>query len=238
MKGREKVPKQSITPTKDAPRVVIACKVMEPEIASLTQDVDYLRPIYLESSLHHTPETMPELIGEQIRSAALYASQIVLGYGLCSNGVVGLEAPRQGLIIPCVHDCISLFLGSGERYHELFTKRPGTYYLTPGWIAERSDPLGYLEDSYVPKMGRERAEWGLREELKHYTHITLINTDSADMAPLRKIARQNADFLDMSYEEIPGSSSFFSKILFGPYTDSDFIRLGPGEVMQQNRIVS
>jgi Protein of unknown function (DUF1638) len=231
------VPRQSITPTKDAPRVVIACKVMEPEIASLTQDMDYIRPIYMASSLHHTPDTMPERIGEQIHAAASYASQIVLGYGLCSNGVVGLKAPQQGLIIPRVHDCISLFLGSGDLYQELFNKRPGTYYLTPGWIAERSDPLGYLEDSYVPKMGRERAEWGLKEELKHYTHITLINTDAADMAPLRKIAQENADFLDMAYEEVPGSSSYFSKILFGPYTDADFVCLEPGAVMQQDMIV-
>lgn len=226
-----------VKPTKDAPRVVIACKVMEPEITLLTQDVDYIEPIYLESSLHDTPDKMPDLICEKIDQAASHASQIVLGYGLCSNGVVGLVAPSQGLIIPRVHDCISLFLGSGELYQELFSNNPGTYYLTPGWVHERSDPLGYMEKSYVPRMGREMAEWGLKEELKHYTHITLINTITADMEPLRKIARQNAEFLDMKFEEVEGSTRYFSKILFGPYSDGDFVCLEQGETMQQEMIV-
>ncbi len=229
--------KPSAKPTKDAPRVVIACKVMEPEITLLTRDVDYIEPVYLESSLHDTPDRMPDLIREKIDAAASYASQIVLGYGLCSNGVVGLKAPAQGLIIPRVHDCISLFLGSSELYQELFSKHPGTYYLTPGWVAERSDPLGYMERSYVPRMGREMAEWGLKEELKHYTHITLINTDTVDMAPLRKIAQQNAAFLDMEFLEVTGSIQYFSKILFGPYTDEEFVCLEPGETMQQEMIV-
>jgi hypothetical protein len=136
-----------------------------------------------------------------------------------------------------VHDCISLFLGSGELYQELFSKNPGTYYLTPGWVQERNDPIGFMEKSYVPRMGREMAEWGLKEELKHYTHITLIKTDTVDMAPLRKIAKQNAEFLDMKFEEVEGSTRYFSKILFGPYTDAEFVVLKPGEAMQQEMIV-
>ncbi len=226
-----------INPTKEAPRVIIACKVMEPEITTLTRDVDYIQAIYLESSLHDTPDKMPDLIREKIDQAESYASQIVLGYGLCSNGVVGLTAPSQGLIIPRVHDCISLFLGSGELYQEMFSQNPGTYYLTPGWLAERSDPLGYMEKSYVPRMGREMAEWGLKEELKHYTHITLINSEITDMEPLREIARQNAEFLDMAFEEVTGSTRYFSKILFGPYADGEFIVLKPGETMQQEMII-
>jgi hypothetical protein len=226
-----------VKPTKDTPRVIIACQVMKPEITLLTQEMDYIEPIYLESSLHDTPDKMPDLIREKIDQAAPYASQIVLGYGLCSNGVVGLEAPPQGLIIPRVHDCISLFLGSSDLYQELFSKYPGTYYLSPGWLAERSDPLGYMEKNYVPRMGREMAEWGLKEELKHYTHITLINTETADMAPLRKIAKQNAEYLDMKFKEVEGSTQYFSKILFGPYTDDEFVVLKPGETMQQDMIV-
>ena len=227
----------AVKPSKDAPRVVIACKVMEPEITLLIQEVDYIEPIYLESSLHDNPDRMPDLIREKIEQVKSYASQIVLGYGLCSNGVVGLKAPSQGLIIPRVHDCISLFLGSSALYQELFSKYPGTYYLTPGWLQERSDPLGYMEDSYVPKMGREMAEWGLKEELKHYSHITLINTDTVDMAPLRKIAKKNAHFLDKNYMEVDGSTRYFSKILFGPYSEGDFVHLKPGEAMRQDMIV-
>ena len=73
-------------------------------------------------------------------------SEVVLAYGLCSNGVVGVIAPPQGLYIPRVHDCIALFLGSQAAYREAFQRRAGSYYLTPGWVAEQRDPLGMLED--------------------------------------------------------------------------------------------
>ena len=38
---------------------------------------------------------------------------IVLGYALCSNGLVGIKAERIPLrSFPAAHDCITLFLGS------------------------------------------------------------------------------------------------------------------------------
>jgi len=175
--------------------------------------------------------TTAQLIQDQIDEIKSYASQIVLGYGLCSNGIVGLKAPMQGLIIPRAHDCITLFLGSRTAYDTIFKEKPGTYYLTPGWVEERKDPLGYMEKSYVPKLGREIAEWGIKEELKNYTHIVLINTKFANMEPLRKIAKENARFLDKKYEEIPGLPDYFKNIIFGPYLEKDFICLKPGETM-------
>ena len=54
----------------------------------------------------------------------------ILGYGLCSNGVVGVQTQNQPLIVPRVHDCISLFLGSAESHRNQLAEYPGTYYLT------------------------------------------------------------------------------------------------------------
>ena len=48
---------------------------------------------------------------------------ILLGYGLCSNGLVGLTARSIPLVIP-VHDCITLFLGSKEQYSITSTRVP------------------------------------------------------------------------------------------------------------------
>jgi len=218
-------------------KVIITCQVMKPELDNLAGEDNSIEIRYLESSLHERPKKMPKLLQEQIDIAEKYASQIILSYGLCSNGVVGIKAPKQGLIIPKVHDCISLFLGSRQAYDKIFHERPGTYYLTPGWVEVGNDPLGYMEKDYVPKMGREMAEWGIKEELKNYTHIVLINTKSRDMEPFRKIAKENAAFLGKKYEEISGSQDYFRKILFGPYDKKDFVLLQPGEVMKQEMIL-
>ncbi|MFP4650407.1 MAG: DUF1638 domain-containing protein [Desulfobacterales bacterium] len=217
-------------------RVVIACRVMEYELESIRRQKggDDIEIRYLDQNLHRTPEKMPELIQAEIDDAAEYAERIVLGYGLCSNGIVGVTARKQQVCIPRVHDCIALLLGSRQAYFRAFNQRAGTYYLTPGWVAEEKDPLGMMENEYTPKMGRETAEWGIREELKHYSHIVLIDTSTGDIEKLRKRARANAEFLGKEYEEVKGSRAYFQKILFGPYDTEDFVCLEPGEKSEQS----
>ncbi|MFO8112501.1 MAG: DUF1638 domain-containing protein [Desulfosalsimonadaceae bacterium] len=218
---------------RDHPRVVIACRVMKTEIDALLPADAPIEVHYLDQNLHRTPEKMGSMIEEKIAEVADYAAHIVLGYGLCSNGVVGTRAVNQEICIPRVHDCIALMLGSRQAYHDAFSARAGTYYLTAGWVAEEKDPLGTLENEYVPKMGREDAEWGLREELKHYTHIVLIGSRGGHMEELRKRAIANADFLGMQYTEVDGSDRYFRKILFGPYDPADFVCVPPGETIPQ-----
>jgi hypothetical protein len=96
-------------------------------------------------------------------------------------------------------------------------------------VAEEKDPLGMVEHAYGPKMGQEMAVWGIHEELKHYTHIVLINTGAGDMEKVRKRAKANAAFLGKAYEEVSGSTSYFEKLLFGPYDTEDFVCLAPGQ---------
>ena len=229
---------QQYAPGPSGPRLIIACRVMQHELDSLRQQYKDMQDqdieiCYMDQNLHLTPEKMSGLIQEQIDARADTAQSIVLGYGLCSNGIVGVTARKQHIYIPRVHDCITLLLGSRQAYFEAFRKRAGTYYLTPGWVAEEKDPLGMAEHAYGPKMGQEMAVWGIREELKHYTHIVLINTGAGDMEKVRKRAKANAAFLGKVYEEVSGSTSYFEKLLFGPYDTEDFVCLGPGQRAEQ-----
>jgi hypothetical protein len=113
----------------------------------------------------------------------------------------------------------------------VFREKPGTYYLTPGWIAEKN-PLGILEE-HVPKYGRETAQWVIEEELKHYTHIALIDTGVEEMAPLRERAMENASILKKQFEEIPGSLEYFRELVRGPYSGEKLLRLRLGETFAQ-----
>ncbi len=116
-----------IEPTGDSPRVIIACGSVKSELGAFRPNDGTIEIHYLEQTLHQTPNRMPQVIQNEIESVQRHASQIVLGYGLCSNGVVGIIAPKQGLIIPRIHDCISLFLGSRAAYEKAFKEKPGTY---------------------------------------------------------------------------------------------------------------
>lgn len=221
----------------DAPEgcrvIVVACHVMEPEIEMIRKDHNGVEIRYLDQGLHRTPKNMARLVQEQIDQASEYAERIVLGYGLCSNGIVGVTPRHQGLIVPRCHDCIAFSIGSPEAYEKIFEERPGTYYITPGWVAEKKDPLSIVEYEYEPRYGRDTAIWVMEEELKNYTHIVLIDNHLTDIGPLRERAIENASFFKKQYEEIKGSVEFFKKILRGPYNDGDFLILKSGQAVTQ-----
>jgi hypothetical protein len=216
----------------EGPRVIVACRIMEPELESIRGGSNKVEIRYVEQSMHRTPQKMAPRLQEQIDEAAPYASQIILGYGLCSNGIVGVTARQQGLIVTRAHDCIALFFGSLGAYKKAFDERPGTYYLTPGWVAEKKDPLGIMEE-YIPRYGEETSLWVMEEELKHYTHIVLIDTGVADVTPLRERAKENARHFKKAYEEIKGSLEYLEKVVNGPYTGKDFFFMKPGEHVTQ-----
>lgn len=215
-------------------RVIIACRVMEPELARVLEEErdEGVEIVYLDQALHRTPTKLLGQLQEKIDRYTQTAERIILGYGLCSNGVVGARAERQELVIPRCHDCIALFLGSPSRYQEVFHQKPGTYYLTPGWIAEKKDPLGIMEEN-MAKFDRETAEWVMEEELRHYTHIALIDTGVEAMGTLRQRAMENAAVLKKQYEEIPGSLDYFRAIVRGPYSPDHFLRIRSGEALTQ-----
>ena len=145
-----------------------------------------------------------------------------LAFGLCRNGIVGVTARRGNLLIPRSHDCIALFLGSYQRYWEEHHRAPGTYYLTPGWIREKKDPLGVMEE-YTQRLSAEDAEWCIREELKHYTRVALIDTGLIPIAPSRPRAQANADFFGLTYAELQGSQRLLEALFTGEPEEYFFV---------------
>jgi hypothetical protein len=214
-------------------RILIACRIFEPELEMLRIPKSNIEIRYLDQGLHRYPHKMPSLVQDQIDQVAVHAGQVVLGYGLCSNGIAGVTAGKTGLIVPRCHDCIAFFLGSCSAYRAALKKRPGTYYLTAGWIREGQDPLGIIENDYTPRLGRKMAVWGMKEELKNYSHFVFINTGAGNEEDLRQRALENASFFNKNFLEIQGDLGYLKKLLYGPYSNEDFISIKAGERIEQ-----
>ncbi len=218
--------------------VILACSVMRTELEQVLSGASAIEVRYLEQALHRTPHLMAGRIQAKI-DAVSGAGRIVLGYGLCSNGLAGVRARRQEIVIPRCHDCITLFLGSRAAYDELFHQIPGTYYLTPGWIDAKKDPLGIVADEYTPRVGSETAIWAMQQELKHYTHIALIDSGLTDMEPYRQRARENAAFFGLEYLELTGNLDYFRKMAWGgPLAEDDFVTIARGCQVTQEMFFS
>jgi hypothetical protein len=181
----------------------------------------------LDFGLHVNPEVLRCALQEAINASATSAETILLGYGLCSQAVVGLRANGCTLVVPKVDDCIAIFLGSAAAYKAQLRTEPGTYYLTKGWIEAGDSPFDEY-DGLVERYGEEKARRIMDQILKNYTRLALINTGQYELDRYRDYSRRVAERFELHYEEIPGSDTLIKKMLHGPW-DDEFVIARPGE---------
>lgn len=204
--------------------IVIACPTVIEELKPLLPPT--VRARVLDFGLHVNPENLRRTLQDEINAADGKAGAVILGYGLCSNAVVGLRTAHSTLVIPRVDDCIALFLGSTRAYREQSRQTPGTYYLTKGWIEVSDTPFEEYK-RLVERYGKQRADHVMAVMLKHYTRLAYINTGPNDQEQYRRIARRTAKQFNLRFEEIPGSMALIRKMIQGPW-DDDFIVAPPG----------
>lgn len=164
---------------------------------------------------------------------------ILLGYALCSNGVVGVTARNIPLVIPRGHDCITLLLGSKERYREYFDSHRGIYWYSSGWIERTLQPGRERWEStykhYVETYGEDNADYLMEMEqnwFKEYNWATYINWDLPTSERDRQYTRDCAEFLNWQYDELQGDPQLMYDFLDGQWDDDRFLTIPPGSCIE------
>jgi hypothetical protein len=170
-------------------------------------------------------------------------SLVVLGYGLCGNGLNGIKAGNHTLLVPRTDDCIAILLGSRQAYVREFEAVPGTYYLSKGWLESGSHPLKEYEE-YVEKYGPAEAEWIMDQQYQHYERLVLVTHNDADMDKYRSQAQKVARYCErwgMRYQEILGSDDYVRRLVEVASAldraDGDFLVILPGGEISQNQFI-
>lgn len=211
-----------------ARRRVLACATVIEEMrawlpADVTSEV-------LDFGLHLRPEKLREALQAKIDESGSSVDALLLGYGLCSMAVVGLQARAAHLVIPRVDDCIAIFLGSRAEYMKQARKEPGTYYLTKGWI-EAGDTPFEEHKQLVARYGEKKARRMTDLMLKNYRRLAFINTGQYEIERFRAQARNTAEAFNLGFEEIAGSPALARKIVSGPW-DGEFVVVEPGQTVK------
>jgi hypothetical protein len=210
-----------------APKAIV-CGALRDEVTRLAGDLEVE---YLEPKLHDVPEKLRATLAERVLGTA-GSRTIVLMYGRCSNGVTGIEAGSHRLVLPAVDDCISLLLGSRDRYLQEFAQNPGTYYYTRGWVEDIDDPYQvYLK--MIPKYGEEKARSLAMFELANYTRVALISNGTYDIASCEPYVEKVGAFFGLTVARLEGSLRLIDKALHGPH-DGEFIVVEPGSVLDES----
>lgn len=215
------------------PTVVVSCQVLK-ELLGRRLPAD-LPTVWLDILLHNSPKKLRDALQCELDKLG-EPSFVIVGYGLCGNGLVGVRAGPHTLVIPRTHDCVAIFLGSHQRYVQRFFANPNTYYLTKGWIDARDEPLSDYHD-YVADYDEETADYLFEMKYRHYKKICLVGFAQQELDDYRAQARAVAEFMDgrfggVVYEETLGSPAMIEALLaIGARTreaDDEFVVVPPG----------
>ncbi len=209
----------------DSSTAILACRTIAHELESAMRTTGVSYPIvWVKSELHNRPETLRAEIQSKIDEIT-DVDTIILAFGLCGNGLVGIRSETTRLVLPKTEDCIALLLGSQERRTSL-AKEATRYFLTRGWLESETSIAREL-DYCVTKFGRQRGLKVMRKMLEGYRYFTFIETDGYDIGPYVAQMETLAQEIGIGHQVIEGSSRFFEKLLTGPW-DEEFVIVQPG----------
>ncbi|HWR53382.1 MAG TPA: DUF1638 domain-containing protein [Bryobacteraceae bacterium] len=222
---------------------LIACEILYREVcACIARSPNQVDVEFLTKGLH---DIGAQPMRERLQ-AALDASDssdyeaIAFGYALCGTGLAGLTARTKPVVLPRGHDCITLFLGSKERYVDYFNEHPGVYFKTSGWIerGQGLEPLsrertgiGKSYEELVAKYGEDNAKF-LYEQLGNYSHnygqLTFIEMGIEPDDRFERATTEEAARRGWKYEKVRGSLTLIERLVNGDWRGDDFLIVPPG----------
>jgi N-methylhydantoinase A/oxoprolinase/acetone carboxylase beta subunit len=229
---------------------IIACAVLALDIKAVAEKLATdIGVKYLEGGLHDRPHLLREKLQAAIDeiSASGRCDRIMVGYGVCGRGTVGIQAREIPLAIPKVHDCMALFLGGDRAYQRQFRKYPGTYYISAGWYEEKTEPYSQQKktvffgdqklsyDELVDKYGENAAKETYRflsTWKQNYQRAAFIETGVKRSPRYETYARKMAHEYGWQYEKIPGDHGLIEKLLVARETSDEILVVPPNHVIQ------
>jgi len=220
--------------------LLIGCGLLVRELSdAITHSPHLIDVKFLPAGLHNSGgQPMRERLQQEIDSTdCSHYDAILLGYALCGMGLAGLRAADIPLVAARAHDCITLLMGSREKYDEYFKANSGVYFRSVSWTeraAEMHDQLpanGLSQDraQLVARYGEEAGQYLYEEATRYqrsYSKLTYIRTGMDFEDTFAAQAQAEAKEKQWSYEEFAGCLTLFRRLLQGNW-DSDFLIVPP-----------
>ena len=222
----------------------ICCQVFYREISALCAVSPHITTVsWLPQGLHDTPELLRKSVAQEVSRVESWKEEerrrkpdyIVLGYGLCSNGTVGLQSGEIPLVIPRTDDCIGIVLGSQKRYLEAFRRYPGIYWVNNGWLEHGYVPtqeaLAQRYARYVQDYGEDNARFLMEQDSqwqRSYTTAGYIASPLDRDGRCREAAAAMARFHGWNLVELEEDRGLLRRMVEGPWEEEEFLVCPPG----------
>jgi len=232
---------------------LIACNVVQRELcAAVARSPSIVDVEFLELGLHERSEKLNQALQARIDAAAESQAPggeaydaILLGYGLCGNGTLGLEARKIPIVMPRAHDCCTLLLGSRAEFLARFGDKLSSSWSSAGYIERgatyfRASELGetsgigleYAE--LVARYGEENAAyvWETLHPERVETELRFIETPETSCLGYTGVMAARAASEGKDFVRLQGSSRLLEALLAGSWDEEEFLVVRPGERVQ------
>lgn len=200
--------------------------------------------VFMPQGLHNEPDKLREdlqkVLLETTDELGNAYDAILLGYGLCSNGIVGLSCDIP-VVVCRAHDCITLLLGSKDKYKDYFDSHRGIYWYSPGWVecGEQPSQEKYerLLAQYTEKYGEDNAQYLLEVEqtwMKEYSRAVYVDWGIIQSDKYKAFTKECAKYLGWDYDEIKGDPDLMQRLIDGKWSKEEFLVIEPGQKIAQN----
>jgi len=217
------------------------CSVFEGEVALHGKNADHVvARVDFDIGLHDRPDVMRKKLQEAIDGFDQRndIDAVVLLYGLCGRGTAGLRAGKHKLVIARAHDCMTIFIGSKERFAEKQAACPNCYFYTPGWNRARRVPgperLVVLREELAKRFDPEEVDFLVENERALWAahgHAVYLELGTDDAKSEEAYAQGCAKGLGWSFESISGDASLLKDLLWGRWDDARFQIVEPGQTL-------
>lgn len=234
---------------------LIGCKIFERELASVTYNCkNAIDTTLIRMSIHIRPKELSRVLQEEIdavdNNTHIHSNSteyfdfdaILLAYGLCSYVSLGLSSKRYPLVIPKVHDCISVLMGDKKRYDEYYASHSRTFFGSCGYseCMRFSDDDRYNRrfqfylDRYKGNEKRARKAVDIEQEFtSQYDNFTYIGWEGLELPEYEAEAQEYAKREGWSYEKVMGNNSMLKHLVDGDWNEDDYLIVPPGQCIGQ-----
>ncbi len=223
---------------------LLACEVFTREVCyCIANSPHVVDPEFTKIASHNNSDELRRILQKKIDKAGSMQGKydaLLLLYGLCGNATVGLFSHNLKLVIPRVHDCGSLLLGSGQRFKECFGDNLSQPFCSVGyWERSEGRELEKLFvslynktfEEYKKLYGEDNARY-LRKRLESTNlngKVVYIEIPETKIPGWAEKVRLKAKKEKREYSKITGDIRLIRDLIHGVWDENQFLIMKPNQ---------
>ena len=230
---------------------LIACNVFMREACHAVASSPHVIDVdFTELGEHSRSDGLRQIIQSRIDATEASGKKyeaILLLFGLCGNGTVGIEARGTPLVMPRAHDCCTILLGSRAKFVEHFGTNPSTPFSSCGYLERGEYFLRTAEDgtssvetgdalqAYIKQYGEEDGRY-IWEEM-HPQHAGNQNAVFIELPETSALGHadkfmEKAQASGKNVRKLVGDIRLIKNLIHGTWNEDEFLIVPPSKKIQ------